>query len=48
MKKLLLATAMTLAFAATAGAEGVLNLYNWGDYTSPEMLDKFQKETASR
>ncbi len=46
MKKLLLATAMTLAFAAVAEAEGVLNLYNWGDYTSPEMLDKFQKETG--
>jgi len=46
MKKLMLATAMTLAYAAVAQAEGVLNLYNWGNYTSPEMLAKFEKETG--
>ena len=46
MNKLMLATAMTLAFAAVAQAEGVLNLYNWGNYTSPEMLAKFEKETG--
>ena len=46
MKKLMLATAMTLAYAAVAQAEGVLNLYNWGNYTSPEMLAKFEAETG--
>ncbi len=45
MKHLLLATAMTLA-AAAAQAEGVLNLYNWGDYTNPDLLAKFEKETG--
>ncbi|MBC7480074.1 MAG: extracellular solute-binding protein, partial [Pseudorhodobacter sp.] len=46
MKRLMLATAMTLAYAAVAQAEGVLNLYNWGDYTSPDLLAKFEKETG--
>ena len=31
-----------LAFAGTASAEGELNIYNWGDYTSPEMIKKFE------
>ena len=31
-----------LAFAGRATAEGELNLYNWGDYTSPEMIKKFE------
>ena len=46
MKKLMLATAMLLATTALAQAEGVLNLYNWGNYTSPELLAKFEKETG--
>ena len=46
MKKLMLATAMLLATTALAQAEGVLNLYNWGDYTSPDLLAKFEKETG--
>jgi spermidine/putrescine transport system substrate-binding protein len=34
-------------FAATAAqAQGVLNLYNWGNYTSPEMIEKFTAETG--
>jgi spermidine/putrescine transport system substrate-binding protein len=44
MKQLTTATAMCLALAGTAQAEGVLNLYNWGDYTSPELIAKFEKE----
>jgi spermidine/putrescine transport system substrate-binding protein len=32
--------------ALPALAEGQLNLYNWGDYTSPELLAKFEKETG--
>jgi spermidine/putrescine transport system substrate-binding protein len=46
MKHLLSATAMFLATATLAGAEGVLQLYNWGNYTSPELLEKFEKETG--
>jgi spermidine/putrescine transport system substrate-binding protein len=46
MKQLLSATAMFLATASLAGAEGVLQLYNWGNYTSPELLEKFEKETG--
>ena len=46
MKKLLSATAMVLASATLAAAEGELQLYNWGNYTSPELLAKFEKETG--
>lgn len=27
-----------------AQAEGELNIYNWGDYTSPEMIKKFEEQ----
>ena len=27
-----------LAFTGTAAAEGELNIYNWGNYTSPELI----------
>lgn len=30
-----------LAFAGSAAAEGALNIYNWGDYTSPDLIKKF-------
>ena len=46
MKTLMTATAMVMAFAAMAQAEGELQLYNWGDYTSPELLAKFEGETG--
>ncbi|AWB47776.1 putrescine/spermidine ABC transporter substrate-binding protein [Gemmobacter aquarius] len=46
MRNLLTATAMLLATAAMAQAEGELQLYNWGDYTSAELLAKFEKETG--
>lgn len=46
MKRLLSATAMVLASATLAAAEGELQLYNWGNYTSPELLEKFEKETG--
>jgi len=44
-RKLTAATAALalLAFAGTAAAEGELNIYNWGDYTSPEMIKKFEE-----
>lgn len=42
MKRLLSATALLLASTGLASAEGVLQLYNWGNYTSPEMIKKFE------
>ena len=46
MKKILLTTALLGVSALAAQAEGTLNLYNWGDYTSPELLEKFKAETG--
>lgn len=46
MKRLLLATVALTATAAAAQAEGVLNLFNWGNYTSPELIEKFEAETG--
>lgn len=47
MKKLMMATAMVMAFTAMAQADGgTLQLYNWGDYTNPDLLTKFEKETG--
>jgi len=38
------AAAVTVfALAGTASAEGELNIYNWGDYTSPELIKKFEE-----
>jgi spermidine/putrescine-binding protein len=28
---------------STAHADGELNIYNWGNYTSPELIKKFEK-----
>ena len=38
------ATATLLAGASSANAAGELNIYNWGNYTSPEMIEKFSKK----
>ena len=46
MKKLLTATALLMLTSGLASAEGVLNLYNWGNYTNPDLLTKFEKETG--
>jgi len=46
MKKTVTALVMLMASTGLASAEGVLNLYNWGNYTSPEMLEKFKAETG--
>lgn len=47
MKKLIMCglTAL-LATTGIANAEGVVNLYNWGNYTNPELLTKFEAETG--
>ena len=43
--KRFLTTAIALALGPCAAwAEGELNIYNWGNYTSPEMIEKFEKE----
>jgi spermidine/putrescine transport system substrate-binding protein len=46
MKKTLATLAMLMASTGLAHAEGVLNLFNWGNYTSPELLAKFEAETG--
>lgn len=33
-----------LAFTGIAAAEGELNIYNWGDYTSPDLIKKFEEQ----
>lgn len=32
-----------LAWAGTASAEGELNIYNWGNYTNPDLVKKFEE-----
>ncbi|MCZ4353479.1 extracellular solute-binding protein [Roseovarius aestuarii] len=34
--------AAAVAMAGPAWAEGELNIYNWGNYTSPEMIERFE------
>ncbi|MGB4828399.1 MAG: extracellular solute-binding protein [Paracoccaceae bacterium] len=46
MKRLLTATAFLMGTTGLAAAEGQLQLYNWGNYTSPELLTKFEKDTG--
>ncbi len=41
-----LAAAALMGSTALASAEGQLNIYNWGNYTSPEMIEKFEEETG--
>lgn len=43
-KKMIFAVvaAAVLAFSGMAQAAGELNMYNWGNYTSPEMIKKFE------
>lgn len=35
-----------LVFSGPVMAAGELHLFNWGNYTSPELLEKFEKETG--
>ena len=44
MKKMLLivTTLVFVGFSGTAMAAGELNFYNWGNYTSPELIKKFE------
>ena len=36
--------AAVMAFSGMAEASGILNLYNWGNYTSPELIKKFEEK----
>ena len=42
MTRTLTALAVLLASTAGAFADGELHLYNWGNYTSPDMIKKFE------
>ena len=39
-----LAAAMLLGSTGFASAEGELHIFNWGNYTNPELIEKFEKE----
>ena len=43
LKHTLTATALLMAGTSLAHAEGELFLYNWGNYTSPELVKKFEE-----
>ena len=43
IQKSIVALAM-VAISGSAYAAGELNLYNWGNYTNPELISKFEKE----
>lgn len=44
MKRSLAAIAVLLTSTTLAHAEGELFLYNWGNYTSPDMIKKFEEK----
>jgi spermidine/putrescine transport system substrate-binding protein len=41
--RLLASAAALAAMAGTALAEGELNIFNWGNYTSPDLIKKFEE-----
>ena len=47
MKKMIFSSVMAAAILLSAGsamAAGELNIFNWGNYTSPEMIKKFEEK----
>ena len=44
--KRLFAAASVLALTASAAAAQELNIYNWGNYTNPKLIEKFEEETG--
>ncbi len=44
MKRTMTALGLVLAASGAAQAEGELFLYNWGNYTSPELIAKFEEK----
>ncbi|SEQ09149.1 extracellular solute-binding protein [Thalassovita taeanensis] len=43
MKKLLTSVAALATVASMASAEGELNIFNWGNYTNPDLIKKFEE-----
>ncbi len=41
-----MAAAAALLMSGTAWADGELHIYNWGNYTNPKLIEKFQAETG--
>jgi spermidine/putrescine transport system substrate-binding protein len=41
--KLLMAGVALLATTGLAHADGELNIFNWGNYTSPDVIKKFEE-----
>lgn len=46
MKTIATTLGLMAAMTLPALAEGELNIYNWGNYTSPELIEKFEKDTG--
>ncbi|OED50694.1 extracellular solute-binding protein [Leisingera sp. S232] len=46
MKTLITALGTAAVLASPALAEGELNVYNWGNYTNPDLITKFEEETG--
>lgn len=46
MKILTYSVGMLALMSGLAMAEGELQIFNWGNYTSPELLEKFEAETG--
>jgi spermidine/putrescine transport system substrate-binding protein len=44
--KLLTLTASALALVASGAMAQELNIYNWGNYTNPKLIEKFEAETG--
>lgn len=44
--KTLIAATSALALLAGGAAAKELNIYNWGNYTNPELIEKFEAETG--
>lgn len=45
-KAFAIGASLLLASTSASYAQGVLNIYNWGNYTSPELIAKFEAETG--
>jgi len=46
MNKHLIATTSALLLASGAASAQELNIYNWGNYTNPKLIEKFEAETG--
>ena len=46
MTRFMTAVVASFTLVGAAHAEGELNIYNWGNYTNPELIEKFTAETG--